>query len=133
MHEQRDLDAVVDIELVEQARDVGLDRRDGEVRRGGDLGVGIAASLVLAIAMLVMCVAVVAAGVLIASPGSDETWSDVAPLIGQSAVFLTSGMVISVVRGAAPWLDTARALGPMHREVLNSRRGGRRAVECANV
>jgi len=44
LHEQGDLDAVVDLELVEEAGDVGLDRRDGEVQRGGDLGVGVAAA-----------------------------------------------------------------------------------------
>src|SRR6478609_970966 len=44
LHEQGDLDAVVDVELVEQAGDVGLDRRDGEVQRRGDLGVGEAAA-----------------------------------------------------------------------------------------
>ena len=34
---------------------------------------------------------VVAAGVLVASPGVDGTWSDAAPLIGQSAVYLAAG------------------------------------------
>src|SRR5207344_1803913 len=43
-HEQGDLDAVVDVELVEQAGDVGLDRRDEEVQSCGDLGVGLAAA-----------------------------------------------------------------------------------------
>src|SRR3954447_23570773 len=43
-HEQGDLDAVVDVELVEQAGDVGLDRRDGEVQSGSDLGIGLAAA-----------------------------------------------------------------------------------------
>jgi ABC-2 type transport system permease protein len=58
------------------------------------------ASLVLALATLVMAVAVVAAGVLVASPGLDGTWSDAATLIGQSAIFLTTGMVIGVAFGA---------------------------------
>jgi ABC-type transport system involved in multi-copper enzyme maturation permease subunit len=115
------------------------------------LGAKLFASLVLAVAMLVMCVAVVAAGVLVASPGVDATWSDAATLIGQSTVFLTAGMVTGVAFGAillasapaivvlfalpsawmaavslpvfgdtAPWLDTARALGPMHQEVMTS-------------
>src|SRR3954469_1944432 len=44
LYEQGDLDAVVDVELVEQAGDVGLDRRDGEVQSCGDLGVGVAAA-----------------------------------------------------------------------------------------
>ncbi len=58
------------------------------------------AGLVLALATLVMSVAVVAAGVLAASPGVEGTWSDAAPLIGQSAVYLTTGMVIGVAFGA---------------------------------
>jgi hypothetical protein len=43
LEEQDDLDAVVDLELVEQAGDVALDRRDGEVQRRGDVGVGLVA------------------------------------------------------------------------------------------
>jgi len=115
------------------------------------LGAKLIASLVLAVAMLVMCVGVVTAGVLVASPGIDGTWSDAATLIGQSTVYLAAGMVTAVAFGAillasapalvalftlptawmalgslsaftgvAPWLDTARALGPMHREVMSS-------------
>ena len=49
--------------------------------------------------MLVMSVAVAAAGVLVASPGVEGTWSDAAPLIAQSAVYLTAGMVIGVAFG----------------------------------
>ena len=64
------------------------------------LGAKLIASLVLALATLVMSVAVVAAGVLVASPGVNGTWSDAAPLIGQSAIFLTTGMVIGVAFGA---------------------------------
>jgi hypothetical protein len=59
----------------------------------------LVASLVLAVAMLVMSVGIVAAGVLVASPGVDGTWSDIAPLIGQSAVYLTGGMVTGVAFG----------------------------------
>jgi ABC-2 type transport system permease protein len=62
------------------------------------LGAKLIASLVLAV--LVMSVAIVAAGVLVASPGVDGTWSDAAPLIGQSAVNLTAGMVVGVALGA---------------------------------
>ena len=57
------------------------------------LGAKLIASLLLAVAMLAMSVAVVAAGVLVSSPGVEGTWSDAAPLIGQSAVYLTTGMV----------------------------------------
>ena len=64
------------------------------------LGAKLIASLVLALAMLVMSVAVVAAGVLVASPGIDGTWSDAAPLITQSAVYLTTGIVVGVAFGA---------------------------------
>lgn len=64
------------------------------------VGAKLIASLLLAVAMLVMSVAVVAAGVLAASPGVEGTWSDAAPLIGQSAVYLTTGMVFGVAFGA---------------------------------
>ena len=101
--------------------------------------------------MLVMSVGVAAAGVLVASPGVDGTWSGVAPLIGQSAVYLTSGIVtgvafgavvlasapaivalfalpiawtavasLSLFAGAAPWLDTRLALGPMPHDVMSA-------------
>jgi ABC-2 type transport system permease protein len=64
------------------------------------LGAKLIASLALALAALVMAVAIVAAGVLVASPGVEGTWSDAAALIGQSAVFLTTGMVVGVAFGA---------------------------------
>ena len=64
------------------------------------LGAKLIASLVFAMPMFVMSVAVVAAGVLVASPGVDGTWSDAAPLIGQSAVYLTAGMITGVALGA---------------------------------
>jgi ABC-2 type transport system permease protein len=64
------------------------------------LGAKLIASLVLALAALVVAVGIVAAGVLVASPGVEGTWSDAAALIGQSAVFLTTGMVVGVAFGA---------------------------------
>ena len=64
------------------------------------LGAKLIASLLLAVAMLTISVAVVAAGVLVSSPGVDGTWSDTAPLIGQSAVNLTAGMITGVALGA---------------------------------
>jgi ABC-2 type transport system permease protein len=64
------------------------------------LGAKLIASLVLALAMLAMSVAVAAAGVLVASPGVDGTWSDAPTLIGQSAVFLTTGIVVGLAFGA---------------------------------
>jgi len=63
------------------------------------LGAKLIASLVLTAGMLVMAVGVVAAGVLVASPGVDGSWSDVAPLIGQSAVYLGGGMLTGVAFG----------------------------------
>jgi ABC-2 type transport system permease protein len=64
------------------------------------LGAKLIASLLLAIAMLAISVAIVAAGVLVSSPGVEGTWTDAAPLIGQSAVNLTAGMVVGVALGA---------------------------------
>jgi ABC-2 type transport system permease protein len=64
------------------------------------LGAKLIASVVLAVATLVMSVSVVAAGVLVASTGVDVTWSDAAPLIGQSAVYLTAGMITGIALGA---------------------------------
>jgi ABC-type transport system involved in multi-copper enzyme maturation permease subunit len=58
------------------------------------------ASLLAAVAMLVMSVAIIAAGVLVASPGVDGTWSGAAALIAQSAVYLTTGIVVGVAFGA---------------------------------
>jgi ABC-2 type transport system permease protein len=64
------------------------------------LGAKLIASIVLALAMLVMSVAVVSAGVLVAAPNVDGAWTDAATLIGQSAVFLTTGMIVGVAFGA---------------------------------
>jgi ABC-2 type transport system permease protein len=64
------------------------------------LGAKLIASIVLALATLVMSVAVVAGAVLVASPGVDGTWSDAATLIGQSAVYLTTGMLVGLAFGA---------------------------------
>jgi ABC-2 type transport system permease protein len=63
------------------------------------LGAKLIASLVLALAALVIAVAIVAAGVLVASPGVEGTWSDAGTLIAQSAVYLTTGMVVGVAFG----------------------------------
>jgi ABC-2 type transport system permease protein len=58
------------------------------------------ASLLRAIAMLGMSVAIIAVGVLVSSPGGEGTWSDAAPLIGQSAVYLTAMMLVGLGFGA---------------------------------
>src|SRR4051794_39564136 len=63
------------------------------------LATKVIASLVLALALLVISVAVAAAGLLVASPGVEGTWADAAPLIGQSAVYLTAGMITGVAFG----------------------------------
>jgi ABC-2 type transport system permease protein len=63
------------------------------------VGAKLLASLALAVAMLLVSVGIVAAGVLVASPGVDGTWSDAATLIAQSAVYLTAGMVTGVAFG----------------------------------
>ncbi len=114
-------------------------------------GAKLMASLVLGLAMLLVTVGIVATGVLVSSGTATGAWSDAPTLVGQSAVFLTVGMVTGVSFGAmllasapaivvlfalpsswaaivslpffgdiAPWVDTARALGPMHREVLTA-------------
>lgn len=62
------------------------------------LGAKLLASLVLAVAILTATVAIVAAGVLVA--GVDGAWTDVAPLIGQTTVFLAAGMVTAGAFGA---------------------------------
>jgi hypothetical protein len=59
------------------------------------LGAKLLASLALSTATLAMVAGVVAGGVLVA----DGTWTDVAPLIGQSAVYLTGGMLTGVAFG----------------------------------
>ena len=64
------------------------------------LGAKLIASLLNAVAMLAMAIAVVAAGVLVSAPGVEGTWSDAAPLIGQSAVYLTTGTMVGVALGA---------------------------------
>jgi ABC-2 type transport system permease protein len=64
------------------------------------LGAKLVASVVLALGMLVVSVALAAAAVLVASPGVGGTWSDVAPLVAQSAVYLVAGMVVGVAFGA---------------------------------
>jgi len=113
------------------------------------LGAKLIAGLLRAVATLAMSVAIVAAGVLVSSPGVEGTWSDAAPLIGQSAVNLTAGTLLGIALGAillapapaivllfalpmswavlslpvfsdvAPWVDYASALGQMTVEVMS--------------
>ena len=64
------------------------------------LATKVVASLILAFAMLVVSVAVAAAGVLLGSPGVAGQWSDAGTLIAQSSVYLGAGMVTGVAFGA---------------------------------
>ena len=61
----------------------------------------VIASLALCVAVLAMCAGVVAAGVLIAAPPVDGTWSDAGTLIAQTAVYLAGGILTGVAFGAA--------------------------------
>ena len=60
----------------------------------------VIASLALTGAMLAMCAAVVATGVLVASPPVDGTWSDTGTLVAQTAVYLAGGILTGVAFGA---------------------------------
>ena len=64
------------------------------------LAAKLLASLVLAIAAVVVCLAIVAVGVLLAAPGVDGTWSGGAAMVGQSAVYVTASIVTGVAFGA---------------------------------
>ena len=65
------------------------------------LAAKLIASLLRAVAMLAMSPSPSSPlGCSSRSPGVEGTWSDAAPLIGQSAVYLTTGMVIGVAFGA---------------------------------
>jgi ABC-2 type transport system permease protein len=68
--------------------------------RGRVIGAKLIASIVLSLVMLVASVAVIAAGVFVASPGIDGAWTDAGTLIGQSAVFVTTGILVGVAFGA---------------------------------
>jgi hypothetical protein len=111
------------------------------------LGAKLVASIILSLVTLGVGVGIVAAGVAVASPGVEGTWSDVPVLVGQSVVYLTGGIVMGVAFGAAllasivalftlpaawlavtslpffgetgPWTDTGRGLGPLTQEVVN--------------
>lgn len=63
------------------------------------LGAKLIASLVLTVGTLLLAVGVVAAGVLVASPRIDGTWTDVTPLIGQTAIYLAVGTLTGVAFG----------------------------------
>lgn len=126
------------------------------------LAAKLLSSIVLSLAMLAMSIATVAAGVALTSSGTPGTWSDTAPMIGQAAVFLTTGMIgglafgailresapaivilfalpiawaaagsLSFLSGAAAWLDTLRAVGPIHQEVLSTTQWARAATAIA--
>src|ERR1700759_2210420 len=64
------------------------------------LGAKLIASLLSATAMRALPAPIVAAGVLVSSPGGEGTWPDAAPLIGKAAVNLPAGMVMGVALSA---------------------------------
>jgi hypothetical protein len=61
------------------------------------VGAKVLASIAVAVATVLTTVAIVAGGALAA--GVDGTWTDVIPLVGQSAVYLVAGMIIGVAFG----------------------------------
>jgi ABC-2 type transport system permease protein len=63
------------------------------------LSAKLIACLTLALGMLAMAVAVAATGTLVASAGVASPWAEAAPLIGQSAVYLTTGMLVGIAFG----------------------------------
>lgn len=113
------------------------------------LGAKLLASLVLAVAVLAVTVAVVAAGVLVASPGEGAwtdvapltaqttvfLTAGMVTAVAFGAILLASApalvalfalpsswaalVSLSFFGGIGPWVDTARALSPMHEEVMS--------------
>src|SRR5688572_9165785 len=63
------------------------------------VGAKLIAGLTFALGMVATSVAVAAGGALIASAGVEGTWADAAPLIGQSVVYLTTGMIVGIAFG----------------------------------
>jgi hypothetical protein len=64
------------------------------------LAAKLLASLVLSVAALAVCLAIVGVGVLVADPGVDGTWSSAAAMVGQSAIYMTTSMITGVAIGA---------------------------------
>ncbi len=64
-------------------------------------GAKLIAAIVLSLVTLAVGVGIVAAGVAVAAPGLEGTWSDVPVLVGQSVVYLTGGILMGVAFGAA--------------------------------
>jgi ABC-2 type transport system permease protein len=60
------------------------------------VGAKVLASLILALVLLCVSVAIVAAGVLIAASGVDGAWTDAPALVAQSAVYLGAGILTGV-------------------------------------
>jgi hypothetical protein len=63
------------------------------------LSAKLIACLTLALGLLAMTVAVAATGTLVASAGVASPWAGAAPLIGQSAIYLTTGMLVGIAFG----------------------------------
>ncbi|MGI8730603.1 MAG: ABC transporter permease [Solirubrobacteraceae bacterium] len=68
-------------------------------RRSRIVGAKLIAAVVLAFAMLAVCIGIAAAGVLGASPDIDGVWTDATTLIAQSSVYIVGGMVTGVAFG----------------------------------
>ena len=77
------------------------------------LAAKLIASLVLAIAAVVVCLAIVAVGVLLAAPGVEGTWSGGAAMVGQSAVYVTAWIVIGVAFGAILLASAPAIVAPL--------------------
>ena len=63
------------------------------------LGAKLVASVALTLGILAAVAVIIALGVLVSSPG-DGAFADVAPLLGQSAVYLVGGILTGVAFGA---------------------------------
>jgi ABC-2 type transport system permease protein len=61
------------------------------------IGAKLLASIVVSIVMLITTLAIISTGALVA--GVDGTWTDVAPLVGQTTVYLVTGMIVAVAFG----------------------------------
>jgi ABC-2 type transport system permease protein len=68
-------------------------------QRSRVLGAKLIASMILSVALLSVSVSIVTTGALVASPSVDGAWADAAPLIAQSGVYPTAGMITGVAFG----------------------------------
>jgi ABC-type transport system involved in multi-copper enzyme maturation permease subunit len=64
------------------------------------LAAKLAAGVVLSVAALQICIAVAVLGTAIAAPGVEDTWSMPAWMLGQSAIYVVTGMIMGIGFGA---------------------------------